>query len=249
MRTVSTVARWQDLEPGSVRGGVAVVIDVLRWSTVVITALEGGAERVEACATPEEAMARAAALGRERVLLGGERGSRALPGFDVGNSPHEYAPGRVAGRPVITTTTNGTRAIRSVAEGGRVFVAAFRNLAAVTRVVGAAIARGEDVLLLAAGQDGAATIEDSACAGAIAEGLDVGPGTTPVADAGTARAIECWRAADRDIARVMDRSPHARALREAGFGDDVTFCAMRDASRLVPVLGPRGCVPSPDPDR
>lgn len=254
MPTVSTVARWQDLDPGTVGGRVVAVIDVLRWSTVAISALEGGAERVESCATPEEALARADALGRDRVVLGGERESRALPGFDVGNSPREYTPDRVAGRPVVTTTTNGTQALRAAAPARRVIIAAFRNLAAVTRTLSAAVERGEDVVLLAAGQAGEETLEDLACAGAIAEGITEriakrSGSARPVADAETQRATAVWQAAGRDVGRVMEGSAHARALRGVGFGDDVTFCAMRDASPMVPVLGPRGCVPSPDPDR
>ena len=245
MPTVTTVARWQDLDAGMVAGRTVAVIDVLRWSTVALTALEQGAERVECCATPEDARMRAATLGRDRVLLGGERGNTALPGFDVGNSPSEYTRGRVRGRTVVTTTTNGTRALLAAEGAGEVVIAGFRNLRAVATYLRRALDRGSDIILVAAGQDGVEALEDTGCAGAIAELLLGDGGAGAAGDAGTTRAVELWRGLGGNSDGVMSRAPHARALREAGFRGDVTFCAVRDASRVVPVLGPRGCVTLP----
>src|SRR5688572_11160446 len=102
MAVLRVVDRWQDATPAAFAGATAVVIDVLRWSTVVVTALDNGAERVESFETPAAALARAKQLGRDRVLLGGERGNVALEGFDVGNSPAEYTAKRVSGRAVLT---------------------------------------------------------------------------------------------------------------------------------------------------
>lgn len=242
MPTVTTVARWQDLDAGIVAGRMVAVIDVLRWSTVTLTALERGAARVESFATPEGAQARADELGRDRVLLGGERGNRALPGFDVGNSPAEYTRVRVEGRPVLTTTTNGTQALLAAEGAGEVVVAGFRNVEAASSHLRRALDEGSDVVLVAAGQDGVEAIEDTGCAGAIAA-LLLGDGQAPAAgDAGTTRALELWRALGGNSHELMSRAPHAQRLRDAGFSDDVTFCAVRDASRAVPVLGPRGSV-------
>jgi 2-phosphosulfolactate phosphatase len=240
---VTTVARWQDLHAAIVTGTAVAVIDVLRWSTVTVTALERGAERVESFATPGRARARAEELGRDQVLLGGERGNRALPGFDVGNSPAEYTRARVNGRTIVTTTTNGTQALLA-AEGAReVVVAGFRNLDAVSSHLRRALEEGSDVVLVAAGQDGVEALEDTGCAGAIADAL-LGDPTSPArGDAATTRALDFWRSVGGRSDEVMARSPHAQALRTAGFGDDVTFCASRDASRIVPVLGLHGCVP------
>ena len=92
------------------RGGVAVVIDVLRASTTLIQALASGATAVYPVAEVDEARELAEAFRGERVLLGGERGGRPIPGFDLGNSPCEYTPEVCRGARVIFTTTNGTRA-------------------------------------------------------------------------------------------------------------------------------------------
>ncbi|MCE9602028.1 MAG: 2-phosphosulfolactate phosphatase [Gemmatimonadetes bacterium] len=208
------------------RGQVAVVIDVLRWSTVVVTALANGAAWVEAHALPSEASARAGRLGRERTFLGGERGNLPLPGFDAGNSPGEYGSERVRGRGVITTTTNGTQGLIAVQAAREVFVGAFVNLDALVR----ALARvSGPITLVCAGQAGAEALEDTACAGAIAAALgDRGD------DAGTAHALRTWDTAGRDALQALARAPHGIALTAAGFGDDLTVAASHSRYDIVP---------------
>lgn len=243
MTALRTFRRWQDVGRADLRGDVVAVIDVLRWSTVVCTALAGGAECVEAWGTPEEALRRAAELGRERVLLGGERGNLALPGFDVGNSPAEYTAARVAGRTVITTTTNGTQALLAAREAREVVIGAFVNLSAVTAHLRAARAAGARVTLLCAGQAGAEALEDAACAGAIAEVLTGAPATSgggrdahrPPVEETTTAAIARWRAAGGAPLAALTSAPHAAALRAAGFTADLLAAAMTDAHPVVPV--------------
>ena len=77
---------------GRLAGGLAVVIDVLRATTTIIHALAAGCTCVRPCAEIEEARQVAGQMRAGRVLLGGERGGKPLPGFDVGNSPREYTP-------------------------------------------------------------------------------------------------------------------------------------------------------------
>lgn len=227
---ISTFPTWQSAPPSSFRARAVVVIDVLRWSTVVATSLAHGASRVEAFADPEETLDRARELGRADVAVGGERGNRALPGFDVGNSPLEYTPERVGGRVVLSTTTNGTAALLAAREAAATYVAAFVNLGAVTRAMRAELTRGREVVLLAAGQGGAEALEDTACAGALAEALrDLAP-----ADVATQRAVELWRAHARDATRVIAAAPHSASLRETGHEPDLAACARRDALDIVP---------------
>jgi len=103
---------YNRIPQGSVAGGIAVVIDVLRASTTIITALAHGAAGVRPALTTEQARELAAGSGAgPAMLLGGERGGLRIDGFDLGNSPLEYAPARVAGRRIVITTTNGTAAL------------------------------------------------------------------------------------------------------------------------------------------
>src|SRR2546423_12050253 len=113
--------------PGSLREGVAVVIDVLRATTTMIYALAAGCVCVRPCAEVEEARELAGQMRAGRVVLGGERGGVPLPGFDLGNSPREYTSKLCRGRTVVLTTTNGTRALLRAAEADRTLVGAFVN--------------------------------------------------------------------------------------------------------------------------
>src|SRR5213083_2607015 len=95
----------------------AVVIDVLRATSTLSAARAYGAARILPAASPEEA----AALRRQHpgALLCGERESLKIPGFDLGNSPLEYDPARVAGRTLIFCSTNGSRALVSASRARR----------------------------------------------------------------------------------------------------------------------------------
>jgi 2-phosphosulfolactate phosphatase len=209
---------------------VAVVIDVLRWSTVVATALENGADAIECVETPEEALDLAAKHRTAGVLLGGERGNDRLPGFDLGNSPREYGVDRVAGRTIVSTTTNGTSALIATEGSRETVVAAFVNLESVaTRLIERHRA-GEDIVLVAAGHAGAPSIEDGACAGAIAEAIGDEQAWTPAA----AAAVEAWRALGRSVGRVWARSPHAASLIASGHAADLEVCAAISTLRVVP---------------
>jgi 2-phosphosulfolactate phosphatase len=109
---------------GSLAGGVAVVIDVLRATTVIVHALAAGCRAVVPSGEIEEARCRAAGI-TGKVLLAGERRGVPIPGFDLGNSPGEYTAKVCKGATVVLTTTNGTRALLRAAEADRVLVAAF----------------------------------------------------------------------------------------------------------------------------
>jgi 2-phosphosulfolactate phosphatase len=155
------------IPPAAMEGGIAVVIDVLRASTTIITALAHGATLV----LPRRSIdaARAAAATRPGAVLGGERGGLAIAGFDLGNSPAEYTADRVAGRPVVITTTNGTAALAACHEAGEVLVGAIVNRAAVAATARQlAEATGATAIhLVCAGTDGHVTDEDVLAAGAI----------------------------------------------------------------------------------
>src|SRR5690349_1075339 len=90
------------------RGATAVVIDVLRASSTIISALAAGAAEVAPCLEIDSAVRVAEEIrGVRTALLGGERGGLKIAGFDLGNSPFEYTAEAVAGRAVVFTTTNG----------------------------------------------------------------------------------------------------------------------------------------------
>ena len=107
-----------ELEKKELEGKAVVVIDSLRATSTMLTAFENGCAGFIPVATIEEARELAANLKDPNILLGGERGARALEGFQVGNSPRDYSPEKVRGKVVIMTTTNGTRALVAARRGG-----------------------------------------------------------------------------------------------------------------------------------
>jgi 2-phosphosulfolactate phosphatase len=211
--------------PGeSIHAPVGIVVDVLRATTTITQALASGYRRVLCCEEIEEARDLRARLGAG--VLGGERGTVPIPGFDLGNSPSEYVEPR--GETVILTTTNGTRAI--VSAGARcelVLVASLLNLDAVAAV---ARKRGEDAAVICAGVRGAFTIDDAYVAGRLVESLDGGER----ADSAEAAARIARSFPSAEAALAASRS--GGNLRRTGLDGDIAWCARESVSTVVPHL-------------
>src|SRR5262245_37567903 len=154
--------------PGSLAGGLAVAIDVLRASTTIVHALAAGCTEVRPCLEVDEARALADGMHAGKVILGGERDGVSLPGFDLGNSPREYTAQSCKDRSVVLTTTNGTRALARAAEADRTLIAAFVNYSAVCEQVKA---DPRPLHFICAGTDGEVSLEDTLLAGAIVDYL------------------------------------------------------------------------------
>lgn len=222
----------QDIEEAKVRDRWAVVIDVLRATTTITTALGAGCRALIPTLDPEEARLRAALWARRdgRVpLLGGERRARPIPGFDLGNSPPAYVPERVAGKVIFFTTTNGTQALRRCGPARITICACLRNAEAVARYLTRKGA--ERVLLACAGREGAVAPEDVAVAGKLALRLErlAAASLSPAAReaARLAGSLSDWPG-------FFARVPAGRSLLELGYEGDVTFCAQPDVSLIVP---------------
>jgi 2-phosphosulfolactate phosphatase len=159
------------IPPGCLRGGVAIVVDVLRASTVIVYALAAGCSAVIPCAEIEEAKAKVASLPRGSALLAGERKGLAILGFDLGNSPGEMTRETCKGKTLVMTTTNGTRAILASLDAERVYVASFANLRATTDEISVQFLKKDHrhpIHIICAGTDGRISLEDSLLAGALA---------------------------------------------------------------------------------
>jgi 2-phosphosulfolactate phosphatase len=148
--------------------GMAVVIDILRASSTIVTALRNGASSVHPCASAAEARLIRTGEPAATVLLGGERHGVRMEGFDLGNSPAEYTPEVVAGRTIAFTTTNGTRALLACGRSSRILIGCFLNLSA---LVSRLMETDVPVHLLCAGTDGLITGEDVLFAGAVVRRL------------------------------------------------------------------------------
>ncbi len=229
--------------PEALRDGIVVVLDILRASTTITTALVNGASEVVPFQEVADAEAAAKKFPRESVILGGERGGLPIPGFDCGNSPSEYTSARVTGKKVLFTTTNGTLAMMHCKLASQVVIGSFVNLAAVVKLL-AEQHQGRAVHLLCAGTGRNVTREDTLCAGAIVAGLHNQIGDeTPINDQ-TTLAFDAWRAVLLGEIRITRALLHqelrntqgGRNLHRIGLAADLADCAALDRYTLVPEL-------------
>lgn len=153
---------------GSLPGGIAVVVDVLRATTAMVHALHAGIEAIIPCLEVNEARAIADSFPKGSVILGGERQGLPIEGFDLGNSPMSYTPEICQGKTLVMTTTNGTRAIHASLDAERILIAAFAN---VQKTISILAAFAGPVHVVCAGTDGNVSLEDTLLAGLMAHEL------------------------------------------------------------------------------
>lgn len=223
---------------GALRGGVAVVLDVLRATSVMVHALAAGCTAIFPCDEVEDALSVAKDFSPERVLLSGERQGVPIPGFDLGNSLADYTPERCGGKTIVMTTTNGTRAILASLDAERVFAASFANARVTLELLRAEQKRGRAIHVVCAGTDGMVSLEDTLLAGMIASEL------TSVGEHATNDALLIARAAwrslgDPDVVRLRDFLTLGRGGRrviELGYAADIADAAGAHESYIVAEL-------------
>ena len=220
---------------GNVSSAVCIVIDTLRATTVIATLFERGCPRVYVAATHEAARGFARASGF--VLCGETEGYR-VPDFDYGNSPTEFAALDFDGKPVVLSTTNGTKATVRVAEAKRVFLGAAINRMAVAKAAWAeALEADSDIVIVCSGTRDQFTLEDAVVAGGYVEAIAGQAGAWQVpqqADSAIA-ARRLWQT-EANLLRSLMEGVHAQTLADRGFGADVGYCAAIDTLTHVPTL-------------
>ena len=224
-----------------------LVVDVLRATTTLQRALEHGAAGVLPVADLEAAHRVAGELGREQVILCGERDGVAQPGFDRGNSPLEMSGALVKGKPVVLTTTNGTTALdaalRATREFGNVMTACFPNRAAVARGLWKQAARADGPLqiqICCAGRRGGSGEDDELFAAGLLHALRREAGSAELELGDRARSLAPrWSERLEDSDRLYEELLETEAgawLESLGFESDVRACARLDEASSVPVL-------------
>lgn len=215
------------------RGKTVVIIDVLRASSTIVTALANGAKGV----IPAEDMGKAGRIAQNldpsTYLLCGERDGKKIGGYALGNSPFEYAREVVEGKSVILATTNGTVAISRSLDADDILIGSFLNATAVAEAVKAA---GPDqVMVVCAGWKSRLSMEDLLCAGFIIDKVYGGepPAETPD---GARIAHGLFTKFKRGLKAVIARSNHAKRLRELGYEKDIPYCCRIDVYDSVPRL-------------
>ena len=232
---ISVIPTAQQAQGINFSGQTAVVIDVLRATSVITTALENGAREVIPVKTVEEAQNLYAQCDTAKTLRGGERNALKIEGFDHSNSPLEYKKKVVEGKTLILTTTNGTNAINNIIGADEVVLACFRNGAAVVEhIVGLSHRGSRDIAIVCAGTESHFSLDDGLCAGMIIELLKQ---RTEVETDDLGLLLHRFYNESKDnLFGALSGCYHLKRLFTLGFYDDIKFCLETNCVQTVPVL-------------
>ena len=270
LEVILSPAELPALARRDLQGVTCVVFDVLRATSTFITALHNGANAI----VPVSEIAEALAWRQNQpdVLLGGERDGVKIhsaqtggTGFDLGNSPREYTAEKVRGKTIVSTTTNGTRALRAGAGAKKVLAASFLNLAATAEFLQRQ--PGSSLVLVCAGTRENIATEDVLAAGAMSELLLRWSGTVGDPEGKSNQqcsgsrvrsphqngilefsnsvetALGAWQKAKDKLAAAVAEAENARRLLAIPeLSEDVAFCLQRDVFPLVAMLGRDGAI-------
>ena len=204
-----------------------VVIDILRATSTICTAIHEGAEAVKAVKDIEQAKS----LGEQGYLTAAERNGHKLDGFDMGNSPFECMGGKVSGRKIALTTTNGTKCIEAAAADGaaNVLSGSFLNLDAGADWL---INDGHDVVLFCAGWKDSFNLEDTLYAGAMASELSEKTNCLINCDAAL-MSIDIYNMAKGNLMDYLKKSSHYKRLSHLHHDEDMVYCLQNSIFQTV----------------
>lgn len=214
------------------RSKAVVVIDVLRASSTIVTALHNGAKAVIPVADMGEASKISQNVDSDNYLLCGEKDGVQIEGYDLGNSPLDYTKEVVGGKTLIFNTTNGTKAIKKSIGSADIIIASFLNVSA---VVDTLKKQTKDIVLVCAGWKGRLAMEDTLLAGNIIHILNDGKLADESTD-GARVAFGIFEIYKHDIAGVVHKSNHAMRLKKLIGDDDINYCCKLDTFDIVPRL-------------
>lgn len=207
-----------------------VVIDVLRASTVIVTAIANGAKEIIPVNTVDFAMKISGNAFGGQTLLCGERNTKKIEGFVLGNSPLEYTPDTIAGKSIILFTTNGSKAFVKAKFSENLFAACFKNLPAVAKHLSEL---NKDVDIVCAGTNGSFNYEDSVCAGKLVQEIMNIKENIELSDSSKA-SISIAKSSGKSILKMLKETEHGKLLIENGFANDLKDCAQYDVTNVIP---------------
>ncbi len=209
-------------------GNTVAIIDILRATTSICAAFEAGAKAIVPVGSVEDAR-KAKDSG---YILAAERDGIILDFADFGNSPDAFTPERVKDKVIAYSTTNGTQAITMAVNFKKnIVIAAFVNITAVSEYL---MKQEGDIVLLCAGWKDRFSLEDSLCAGAIAEKLITAGQCSTICDS-TIASIDLWNIAKTDLFKYIEKSSHRHRLKGIASEEIIRLCHTSDLYKVVPV--------------
>lgn len=209
---------------------IVVVIDILRATSVITTAINNGAREVIPILTVEEAFRKKeelSAIGVE-ALLGGERNALKIDGFDFTNSPLEYTKEKVNGKTIILTTTNGTRAINLSKKAKKILIGSMLNAQA---LVDELKNEKEDIIFVNSGTNGEFSMDDYICSGYMISLLskEISCNLSDIS-----RMAKLIYEDNSNIIDFIKEAKHYNILKSLNLEKDLYYCIKKDIIRIVP---------------
>lgn len=229
MKTIDVALLPNAINNQFVPQSAAIVIDVLRASSSIVTALANGAKQVIPVIEPEVAKNMAQKFPEGESLLCGEREGNKIPGFNLGNSPLEFTEPLVKNKTLIMSTTNGTKACFAAQNTRVVYIGCFLNLSAVSD---AAKQSDKHIMIITSGKEGRFSLEDSVGAGAIVEKLNMNNEYILTDAARVAQIL--YTIYRSNIREMLSTCEHGIYLASLGYTQDLDYCAQVDTHHIIP---------------
>jgi 2-phosphosulfolactate phosphatase len=209
------------------QGKTVIVLDILRATTSICTAMAHGAKEIIPVRKLEEALAHKGS----NVIIAGEDNGLKPDSFDLGNSPSEYRNNRVKDKTIVFRTRNGTQAIVLSSPADHLLIGAFVNSKACAQK---AASFHKDIVIFCSGTRGDFSLEDSAAAGYLALILS-SEYDVKLDDAGLLLA-NTFQHIQQNSFSLLKQSRSSRRLKDIDKWDDVSDCLQIDAYPIVPIV-------------
>ncbi len=207
-----------------------VAIDVLRATSTIVTALMNDAKEIIPVNSVEFAMKASTSMFGGQTLLAGERNTKKIDGFNLGNSPLEFTPENISGKAIILFTTNGSKAIVKAKYSKNLWLASFLNLSSIANHL---VELNEDVEILCSGRNQVFSLEDTICAGKIIIEMQNIKNDIELSDSSLA-SISLAKSLGKNIKKMLMESEHGKILINNGFQDDIDYCAKLNLTEIIP---------------
>lgn len=218
----------------------AIAVDVLRATSTIATALASGAEAVQVFSDIDQLMQVSEQWDPNKRLRAGERGGGTVAGCDLGNSPLDCTSDRVGGKRLFISTTNGTRCLERIRDAKIVLTAALINRGAVTQYL--LDTQPETVWIVGSGWEGAFSLEDTVCAGAIAQDLFERiphlTGEHPdslIGNDEVVGAIALYMQWKDNLLQLIHHASHGQRLLRLDCHEDLKYCVQLDLLNVLPI--------------
>ncbi|HEX2982737.1 MAG TPA: 2-phosphosulfolactate phosphatase family protein [Ignavibacteriales bacterium] len=225
---IDVIISADDIKPEKIKNKTVVVIDILRATSVIVTAVNNGCKKIIPVVTVEEAF-ELSKHDRSQYVLGGERGAVKIDGFDFSNSPLEFTPEVLKDKTLIMSTTNGTKAINGCLQAKSLLIGAIINAAAVAREI---TSLGDDAVLVNAGTEGQFSMDDFIAAGYIIHKA-LAIKNADLSD--VAKTSLYIYENNPDLLSFIRHARHYKRIEKLGLEKDVLYCCRKNIIDIVPL--------------